>query len=209
MALRSQRSRRWVSTSCLLAALFVAACGGGSHPETSAPAPSTQQGASSTSGPADGPSTPTSEHPSREYPAGGPTDVIFPPDQPSYELITGAAGCEELLAETEAWPRPAIADTEGADTFPLYESAAYACLGRWAEADRSFSQIDTDAPTFLRDACARRALLSWLTPLMREWETNHDFSPSFVRSSRPSPCPPDDSSPDTGSAPSSTTATTG
>ncbi len=202
MALRPQRSTarptwRRITTWWLVAgALLLAGCGGGTTPEATSPPSSTPVSSSSASTTSSS-SEPTGP-PERSYPAGGPTDVIFPPNQPAYELITGTSGCETLLQETDGWPRVSTDEVtgldvvEGVDTYPLYRSAAYACLGRWADARQWFAQIDTAAPSFLDNVCVRRALLAWLTDLVHESEADSAFAPVFVASTEPSPCPPDD-----------------
>jgi hypothetical protein len=206
MALRSQRStarprvgrvrplRRWTVASCLLSAALVAACGGGSSPETSSAPPSAAAAGSSslTDQPA---STSTTAKPEREYPAGGPTDIIVPPNKPSYELINGRAGCQELLNDMQTWTRDGdtgVDALEGADTYPLYQSAALVCLGRWQEAKSSFDDIKAD-PVFLLNPCPRKALFEWLRALIHAWDADHNFSPVFVKSSKPSPCPSENS----------------
>ena len=76
----------------------------------------------------------------------------------------GQGRCDELLTDTEKWPGEGVADQEGADTTPLYMSAAYACLGRWNDAVAAFGQINgTD---FGGDDCARRAVFEWLSALI-------------------------------------------
>jgi len=204
MALRSQRTtarprgtgcgplRRWVGVWCLVAAGVATACNGGSSPEASSAPPSTAAPSSSI-GP-DGPSsTSSTAKPEREYPAGGPTDDIFPPGDPSYELIDGP-GCQTLLDETTTWVGLSVPDAEGADTVPLYAGAASACLGRWSDAERNFEQIDVAHPDFQRNVCVRTELLAWLTRLIHEWQADHSFSPVFRTSSGSSPCPGDDTS---------------
>ena len=217
MALRSQRSparplRRGVTTSWWVAvALLVAACGGGTTPVASSSPSSTPASSDGSSSSTTAAPSPPPGPPEREYPAGGPTDVVFPPSQPSYELITGPAGCAELLTETQQWPRaavdgvPGVDDVEGVDTVPLYQAAAYACLGRWSDARRTFAEIDTGNPTFNSNGCVRRALLAWLTVLIHESQADPGFSPVFVASSQPSPCPPTDTEPSVASGSSTTT----
>ncbi len=220
MALRSQRStarprvgrvrplRRWTVASCLLSAALVAACGG-SPPETSSAPPSSAAAGSSslTNEPA---STSTTAKPEREYPAGGPTDIIVPPNKPSYELITGRAGCQELLSDMQTWTldgENGVDALEGQDTYPLYQSAALVCLGRWQEAKRSFDEIKAD-PVFLLNPCPRKALFEWLRALIHAWDADHSFSPVFVKSSKPSPCPSEDSTSTGSTDDSSSTDTT-
>ena len=124
----------------------------------------------------------------REYPAGGPTDPVFPPNHPTYELLA-VGKCDELLAETQTWGS-SVADTEGRDTTPLYMSAAYTCLGRWDEALRVFGQINVSQPDFgsTGHACDRKAVLEWLTSLVDARRRDPGFSPVFVVSSGKSSC---------------------
>ena len=186
---RPRRSRAaFAPTLCGVLMLCTAACGGsstsaGSNTSTSTSASRTGSSSASRTG-----STRTSNRPVREYPAGGPTDPVFPPGKDVYPLIASGS-CAELLDDTQGWRDQGVPDAEGASTTPLYMSAAYACLGRWDDARRTYAQIDVAHPDFARDTCARTALLGWLTALIEERNSDPNFSPVFVKSSAPSPCP--------------------
>jgi hypothetical protein len=131
----------------------------------------------------------------REYPAGGPTDPVIPPGTEAYkELGLGADHCAELLRTiVETWNKPGdfntVNNSDGEDTTPLYQSAAYVCLGRWDEATRTFGQVHSP-PRFGTngDVCARKAVLEWLTSLINERRQDPGFSPVFVASTSRSQC---------------------
>jgi hypothetical protein len=146
--------------------------------------------------------------PRREYPAGGPTDPVFPPGKAAYTLIAGNQ-CGDLLAQTQTWVTQDVPGSEGNDTTPLYMSAAYVCLGRWADASRTLAQINLAQPDFKRHVCARDAVLKWVIGLVAEHAKDPSFSPVFVASSTRSTCPPDNSGdPDTTTTSTSSVATT-
>jgi hypothetical protein len=151
-----------------------------------------------------GPTTPTTARVQRyAYPAGGPTDPVFPPGLPTYSLVASRKQCQQLLAQTQIWdttPSPYegvidVTGVEGADTKPLYMSAAYACLGSWKDAVRVYGQIKVATPDFHHDTCVRMELLHWLTPLIDAARRDPNFSPVFVPSSARSPCPTDTTTP--------------
>jgi hypothetical protein len=126
----------------------------------------------------------------REYPAHGPSDPMFPKqDDNAYGLLL--TDCTTLLnkAQTE-WPEGGVDEAQGKDTIRLYESAADVCLGRWDDAIRTFSAINTAAPEFSGyiggNDCARNLVLQWLTALIEERKKDPTFSPVFVESSSPS-----------------------
>ena len=113
---------------------------------------------------------------------------MFPPGKDAYSQVA-AQKCGELLKQTQTWVAQNVPDAEGKDTTPLYMSAAYACLGQWDDAVRTFGEIGT--PPDFGDNCARTAMLSWLTALIDERRKDPTFSPVFVTSTAPSPCPSD------------------
>jgi hypothetical protein len=125
----------------------------------------------------------------REYPAHGPTDPLFPTQDDAYDLLLTT--CTSLVNKTQTeWPRQELEAAQGKDTFSLYESAAYACVGRWDDAIRTFATIDTADPKFTGElggnVCARKLVLQWLSALIKERKNDPTFSPDFVQSSSPS-----------------------
>jgi hypothetical protein len=150
------------------AAVIVLAACGSSSAKPAAPAPTTAIGSLSRT--------------ERELPAPGPTD-------PAYRLLA-AGRCKELLARTKSWG-PAVAAREGASTPPLYMSAAYACLGRWNDAKRTFAAINLNAPQFTKSAaCPRAAVLQWMVGLLDQRNQDPTFAPKFVPSTSRSTCEP-------------------
>jgi len=122
---------------------------------------------------------------------------VFPPGLPTYSLVASGQ-CAKLLGMTETWdsqPWLDVTDVEGADTKPLYMSAAYACLGSWNDAVRVYGQVNVAHPDFHHQTCARSELLHWLTPLIDARRHDPSFSPVFVTSSARSPCPTDTTTP--------------
>jgi hypothetical protein len=168
-------------------AALVVACGStSSSADSSGTSPSGSSGATTPS------SSVAVVHPRREYPAGGPTDPVFPPGDQAYALITSNR-CTELLDDTTKWDAGGVPGVEGADTTPLYVSAAYVCLGRWDDAQTSYRQIDAAHPDFTNHVCDRTAVLQWVTAMLDERAKDPTFAPVFVASAAPSPCPPDGS----------------
>ncbi len=202
------RRRRGVliPASLVAVALLMAACGGGSPSANPSP-PTSPSGSAKSAGPS-GPPAPVH----REYPPGGPTDPVFPPGKDAYTQVA-AQQCGDLLRQTQTWVTQNVPDAEGKDTTPLYMSAAYACLGQWDDALRTFGQIHTANPDFNGPNCPRTALLKWLSALIAERKKDPTFAPVFVASTAPSPCPsdstttsPDDTTTATSSTSTSTTA---
>ena len=184
-----------------LLAVLAAACGGGS--QTAAPSTTGTRTTGSQHGSSDG------AHRSRvEYPGGGPVDDPFPPrGRDPYSLIASGQ-CAGLLSDTQSWSSEVSNDDQGASTTPLYQSAAYACLGRWDDALRVYDQIHAGNPDFKKNTCARDKLLAWLTPLIDARRHDSNFSPVFVKSSATSPCPSDESTSTSGESTSSTSSAT-
>jgi hypothetical protein len=188
-------------------AVIATACGGGSSKSASS-GTTAGPGTATTAG-SPGSTSGGTNRPQRDYPAGGPTDPVFPPGptQPTYELlVSGDGDCAKLLAETQTWDSVGVPSAEGSSTTPLYMSAAYACLGRWDDALRTYAQINAGSPEFQK--CARRELLNWLTPLIDARRQDPNFSPVFVKSSARSPCPPDETSSTSAESSSTTTPST-
>ena len=143
-----------------------------------------------------------------EYPAGGPVDPVFPPNDPAYEWLSGGQ-CERLLDAVATWSEPvagvSVADNEGPDTIAVYGSAANACLSRWDEAESAFEQV-AGGLTFTESVtdegrCARQAVHEWVAGLIEAHREDPNFSPTFVPASRTSQCPTgdlDDETPDNG-----------
>jgi hypothetical protein len=144
----------------------------------------------------------------REYPAGGPTDPVFPPGQPAYGLLISGS-CGELLADTQGWASQGVAQQEGKDTPPLYMSAALVCLGRWDDAIRVYQSINRTQPDFGEGhVCERKAVLAWVASLVDDHQRDPSFSPQFVASSSHSPCTANSSTGTTTSPSTSRSVTT-
>jgi hypothetical protein len=190
------RRRRLLATAAFLVVLGLSAvaCAGASK-SASGPASNTARSTNTALPSSSSPSSPSSptrlERVRRQYPAGGPTDPVLPPGLPTYSLLA-AGNCNVLLDATQTWNASSVPDAEGVDTTPLYMSAAYACLGRWPDAERVYTQIHATQPDFKNFQCTRNALLRWLTALIVEREKDPNFSPIFEPSSAPSPCPQED-----------------
>ena len=193
-----------IAASLLAVVVLLAACGSGSG--TAGTSGSTAASGAGNGGGQGGQSGQAAA-PRREYPAGGPSDPVFPPGKDAYSQVA-AQKCGELLKQTQTWVAQNVPDAEGKDTTPLYMSAAYACLGQWDDAVRTFGEIGT--PPDFGDNCARKAMLSWLTALINERKKDPTFSPVFITSKSPSPCKADSTStsPDDGTTSSSSTTTT-
>jgi hypothetical protein len=138
-------------------------------------------------------------------PAGGPRGPVDPPNTPAYQLLTsGGTGCQQLLAEVNKWPRASAADpsVNGVEDrlYYLYRAAAEACLLKWADAKADFDKLMAlkPAPTFgttcssadVRD-CEKchRLVLDWLMSQLAAYKADPGYTPTYLKSSAPSPCP--------------------
>jgi len=150
--------------ACVAVALLAACGSGGGKP--AATSSTTAAGAASPA--------------QRELPPRGPAD-------PAYALLA-TGHCKQLLTKASSWG-PSFAAREGISTPPLYTSAAYACLGRWADAQREFKKINLNAPSFAKaGACARAAVLQWMVGLVDQRNQDPSFAPKFVPSPARSTC---------------------
>jgi len=190
----------------LASGLVAAACGTSPNPASVVTVPTGSVGPTS----AVTSSVPTTARQVRfEYPAGGPVDVIVPPNKDdAYHQLT-SDDCQNLLNESRSWQDPdsGVAGVEGDETIYLYRSAAEVCLHQWSQAAADFSHVH-GRTSFQRNQCARALVYDWVASLITAWRADPGFSPKFVTSSKTSSCAGTTSTSSSTSSTSSTSTST-